>query len=130
MEWRETLLLNTLNSIIPSPTIEIMSTSRLLLSASLVVLAIAGCKQPEPDYTTVAVYPSQQQCGVEEKMMSCGEIAAYLRDTLKLRPERLVYVSSVGSDPLPKEDTSLERIAETITAVGFKDVRTANFDVK
>jgi hypothetical protein len=104
-----------------------MHSSKLLWLAPLLLLT-AGCKQPEPDYTIVAVYPSTQRCGVNEQMMTCGEVAAYLRDTLKLKPERQVTVSSVGIDPLPKEDQSLEKIAETITAAGFKDVRTARFD--
>ncbi len=104
--------------------------SRTVFCLVSLLLALSGCKPADRDHTTVAVYPSQQQCGVEEKMMPCGEIAAYLRDTLKLKPERLVYVSAVGSDPLPKEDTSLEKIAATLTAAGFTDVRTANFDVK
>lgn len=94
------------------------------------VLLLSGCKQPEPDYTTVAVYPTTQQCGVNEQMMTCDKVAVYLRDTLKLPPQRQVFVSSVGIDPLPKEDTSLEKIAETITAAGFKDVRTARFDMQ
>jgi|GEM_PF-2228993 len=93
-------------------------------------LLIVGCKEPEPDYTTVAVYPSTQQCGINEQMMTCDKVAAYLHDTLKLAPTRQVIVSSVGSDPLPKEDQSLEQIAATIAAVGFKDVRTARFDLQ
>ncbi len=104
-----------------------MKPNKLLFILPLFV-TLAACKPADPDHTTVAVYPSQQQCGGEEKMMSCGEIAAYMRDTLKLNPERRVFVSSVGSDPLPKEDSSLEKIAETITAAGFKDVRTSRFD--
>jgi hypothetical protein len=106
-----------------------MSTGRLMRLA-LPLLVLAGCKQPEPDYTTVAVYPTTKQCGVNEQMMTCDKVAAYLHDTLKIKPERQVIVSSVGIDPLPKEDQSLEKIAETITALGFKDVRTARFDVK
>ena len=101
-----------------------------LISFVLLSVMLAACKQPEPDYTTVAVYPTTQQCGVNEQMMTCDKVAAYLHDTLKIKSERQVIVSSVGSDPLPKEDQSLEKIAETITAVGFKDVRTARFDVK
>lgn len=106
-----------------------MNSSNLFRFA-LVLLLLTSCKQPEPDFTTVAVYPTTQQCGINEQMMSCGAVAAYLRDTLKIKPTRQVIVSSVGIDPLPKEDLSLEKIAETITAVGFKDVRTARFDVK
>jgi hypothetical protein len=94
------------------------------------LLMLASCKEPEPDYTTVAVYPTTQQCGIDEQMMTCDKVAAYLHDTLKLSPTKRIVVSSVGSDPLPKEDQSLEKIAETITAVGFKDVRTARFDVQ
>jgi hypothetical protein len=94
-----------------------------------VLLVLAACKQPEPDHTTVAVYPSTQQCGIDEQMMTCDKAAAYLHDTLKLKPDHQVIVSSVGIDPLSKEDQSLEKIADTITAVGFKDVRTARFDV-
>jgi hypothetical protein len=106
-----------------------VNTSNSVFFVTL-LLVLAGCKQPEPDYTTVAVYPTTQQCGVNEQMMSCDKVAAYLRDTLKIKPGRQVVVSSVGIDPLPKEDQSLEKIAETITAAGFKDVRTARFDMK
>jgi hypothetical protein len=104
-----------------------MNANTLVRLAPL-LLVLASCKEAEPDYTTVAVYPTTQQCGINEKMMACGAVAAYLHDTLKLSPTRQVIVSSVGIDPLPKEDQSLEKIAETITAVGFKDVRTARFD--
>lgn len=105
-----------------------MNTSALLSAGLLCVLS--GCKEPEPDYTTVAVYPTTQQCGVNEQMMVCAEVGTYLRDTLKIKPERQVIVSSVGSDPLSKEDASLNVIAAKIRESGFKDVRTANFDVK
>jgi hypothetical protein len=106
-----------------------MTSNKLILLAPL-LLILVSCKDPEPDYTTVAVYPTTQQCGINEQMMTCDQVAAYLRDTLKIKPTRQVIVSSVGIDPLPKDDLSLEKIAETITAVGFKDVRTARFDVK
>ena len=102
---------------------------RCLLSGA-VALSLCACKELPPDYTTVAVYPSQQRCGIEEQLMICGDVAAYLRDTLKLNQDRQVIVSEVGSDPLPKEDTSLELIAASITAVGFKDVRTARFSLQ
>ncbi len=104
--------------------------STTLFRLAPILLLLTGCKPPEPDYTTVAVYPTTQQCGVNEQMMPCQKVAAYLRDTLKIKPERQVIVSSVGIDPLPKDDSSLDKIAETITAIGFKDVRTARFDVK
>jgi len=94
------------------------------------LFTLSGCKEPPPDYTTVAVYPTAQRCGVDKQMMVCDDIAAYLRDTLKLKPERQIVVSSVGSDPLPKDDPSLNLIAATITAAGFKDVRTARFDLQ
>lgn len=104
--------------------------SWIAIATVVSLLGLSACKEPKPDYTTVAVYPSKQKCGVEEKMMDCGEVAVYLRDSLKLGANRLIYVSSVGGDPLPKEDTSLEKIAATITAIGYKDVRTARFDLK
>ncbi len=100
-----------------------------LIGFVLLPVMLAGCKPPEPDIT-VGVYPTTQQCGINEQMMTCDKVAAYLHDTLKIKPERQVIVSSVGSDPLPKEDQSLEKIAETITAVGFKEVRTARFDLQ
>lgn len=105
-----------------------MIAERILL---LVVAqsSLAACGLKQEDSVIVAVYPSKQQCGIEKSMMKCGEIAAYLRDTLKVRPERRVVVSAVGSDPLPKEDKSLGKIAETIRKVGYKDVRTANFEL-
>ncbi len=112
-------------SIENSPSIAVLA-----YIVGLLLLALAGCKELPPDYTTVAVYPTTQRCGVNDQMLVCGEVAAYLRDTLKLKLGRQIIVSSVGSDPLPKEDQSLEKIAETITAAGFKDVRTARFDMQ
>lgn len=100
----------------------------VFISASLLLLA--GCKQSESGYTTVAVYPTAQQCGVNEQRLACDQVAAYLRNTLKLQSGQPIIVSSVGSDPLPKEDPSLDRIAATLTAADFKDVRTARFDLR
>lgn len=114
---------------------ELMSKSNTLLSSTLSLCALAlctltGCNVDEQESITVAVYPTTQRCGINEQMMICGEVGAYLRDTLKLKPDRSIIVSAVGIDPLPKDDNSLNKIAETIKAVGFKDVRTANFDVQ
>jgi hypothetical protein len=106
-----------------------MRSTTVLFVISLLV-AVSGCGSPQNDTVIVAVYPSRQQCGVEKEMMTCGEIAAYLRDTAKINPERRVVVSAVGADPLPKNDTSLNKIAATIRALGYTDVRTANFDMK
>jgi hypothetical protein len=99
-------------------------------SVVMLLCALTGCGQLPEESVIVAVYPSRQQCGIDQKMMKCGEIAAYLRDTLKLKTDREVVVSAVSSDPLPKRDDSLDRIAVTIRDAGFKDVRTANFDMK
>jgi hypothetical protein len=106
-----------------------MNPSKFTRLAPLILL-LTSCKEPEPDYTTVAVYPTTQRCGINEQMMTCDKVAAYLHDTLKIKPDRQIIVSSVGADPLPKEDQSLEKIAATITAIGFKDVRTARFDMQ
>lgn len=120
MEWREALLLK----------FNLMKLTSLRIAGLPVVMLLAACAPADPGYTTVAVYPSRQQCGIDERMMSCPEVAVYLRDTLKLQPDRLVYVSAVSSDPLPKGDASLDSIAKSLADVGFKDVRTANFDLK
>jgi hypothetical protein len=105
-----------------------MEVKTILFGA--LALMLTGCDTSQYESVIVGVYPSRQQCGIDKEMMKCGEIAAYLRDTLKIKPERRVVVSAVSSDPLPKNDTSLNKIAVTIRDVGFKDVRTANFDVK
>lgn len=104
------------------------SISVLLIGTALTVLS--GCELPQNESVIVAVYPSRQQCGINKERMTCGEIAAYLHDTLKVKSDRRVVVSAVGADPLPKNDTSLDKIAETIRAVGYTNVRTANFNMK
>ncbi|MGC3982574.1 MAG: hypothetical protein QM808_15100 [Steroidobacteraceae bacterium] len=97
-----------------------MNIAKSLLPGLMLSLVLAGCKESEPDYTTVAVYPSQQRCGINEQMMICGDVGTYLRDTLKLKPERQVIVSAVGVDPLPKDDRSLEIIADKVREAGSR----------
>ena len=91
---------------------------------------LAGCDTSQYESVVVAVYPSRQQCGIDKEMRKCGEMAAYLRDTLKIKATRRVVVSAVSADPLPKNDHSLDKIAETLKTAGYTNVRTANFDVK
>ena len=130
MEWREALLLKFR---LPMPISEgegtFMKLTICLLAVGLLP-ALSACEFQEEESVIVAVYPSRQQCGIEKEMMKCGEIAAYIHDTLKIASGRRVVVSAVGIDPLPKDDRSLEKIAETIRAQGYTDVRTANFDMK
>lgn len=94
------------------------------------LLLLAGCDTSQYESVIVGVYPSRQQCGVGQEFMKCGEVAAYLRDTKKVKPQREIVVSAVSSDPLPKTDRSLEKIAQTIRDAGYTDVRAVNFDFK
>jgi hypothetical protein len=98
-------------------------------TVGVVVIGLAACKEPEPQYTTVAVYPSTLACVVNDVSVACQEIAIYLRDTLKLKPDRQIIISAVFSDPINKESPLLDQIAEGVRKVGYKDVRTANFDL-
>jgi hypothetical protein len=106
-----------------------MKQTRILSFIGVLAL-LPGCGLQQPESVIVAVYPSRQQCGVKKEMMKCGEIAAYLSDTLKLKTDREVVVSAVSSDPLPKLDKSLDKIAQTIRDRGYKKIRTVNFDMK
>jgi hypothetical protein len=129
VEWREALLLKFLAHLpLTGARGELMKPITVLLFLNMLLLT--GCGLQPEESVIVAVYPSRQQCGVEQQMMSCKEIAAYLHDRLKLKTDKKVVVSAVGIDPLPKDDTSLNKIAATIKDLGFQDVRTANFDVK
>jgi hypothetical protein len=96
---------------------------------SAVLAGLSACSMSEDVYATVAVYPSKQQCAIDEQYMNCGEVGEYLRDTLKVGRNRVIFVSAVGMDPIPKDDTSLDLIAQRIRNVGYTDVRTANFDL-
>lgn len=80
---------------------------------------------------TVVVYPVAKRCTVkpteQEVEVDCMQVGVYLRDTLKINPARQVDVSLSGSDNVPKEDQSVDKVAELIRAAGFKDVRTWRF---
>lgn len=130
MEWCEALLLKfRLPMSITGCEGAFMKLTKCLLVIGLLPV-LSACNLQEEESVIVAVYPSRQQCGIEKQMMKCGEVAAYIHDTLKIQSGRRVVVSAVGIDPLPKDDRSLGKIAETIRAQGYTDVRTANFDMK
>lgn len=90
---------------------------------------LTGC-QPPPKEVIVAVYASTLACVINDKPIRCEETAIYLRDTLKIPANRRIYISAVSSDPVPKDNPLLDRIAEGVRKVGYTDVRTSNFDFK
>lgn len=105
-----------------------MRTSSELLTLVLFLCTLTGCKVEEQEAITVAVYPTTQQCAIKEQAVDCAQVGAYLRDALKIKPERQVVISFTGSDSGSKEDPILNDIAAEVRAAGFKDVRTARFD--
>ncbi len=102
---------------------------RRILIACLCSGLLTGCKPP-PKEVVVAVYASTMACVINDKPVRCEETAIYLRDTLKTPANRRIIISAVSSDPLPKDNPLIDRIAEGVRKVGYTDVRTANFDFK
>lgn len=78
----------------------------------------------------MVVYQTTQRCTIKDQPVDCAQVAAYLRDTLKIKPERQVVVSFTGADSGSKEDPILDAVAAEVRTAGFKDVRTARFDFK
>ena len=114
----------------PTRILESMPTSQSLLTLALTLCTLAGCNVKDQEAITVAVYPTTQRCAVQEQTVDCAQVGTYLRDTLKLKPEREVVASFTGMDPGSKDDPILDRIAAEIRAAGFKNVRTARFDLQ
>jgi hypothetical protein len=104
---------------------------------SLIVIAVAslvtGCGVNQEVPLTVVVYPITKRCTVKpavqdpEQQVDCMQLGTYLRDILKINATRQINVSLSGSDNVPKEDPSIDRVAELIRAAGFKDVRAYRF---
>ena len=106
------------------------NNSRIAPAIVMLLSGLTACKEPEPDYTTVAVYPSTLACVVKEVPVQCEQVAIYLRDTLKVGANHQIIVSEVSSDPVSKEDVLLDRIADGVRKIGYKNVRTSSFDLK
>jgi len=104
-----------------------MSKTVASSTMALLLCSLTACKIDEQEAVTVVVYRSTQQCTVKEKPVDCAQVGTYLRDTLKLKPERQIAVSFTGSDPGSKEDPILDTVASIVRAAGFKDVRAIRF---
>jgi hypothetical protein len=107
-----------------------MTSYRSGIVAAIVFIATScGVNQETP--LSVVVYPAVKRCTVvqaeKELEVECTQLGAYLRDTLKISVGRQINVSFSGAESVPKEDTSIDRIAEVIRAAGFKDVRAYRF---
>lgn len=107
-----------------------MITSRIPLAVLLSLCTLVGCNVAEKDEVIVAVYPTTKRCAIREQPVDCAQAGVYLRDTLKIKPEREVVASFTGSDPGSKDDPILDNVAADIRASGFKNVRTARFDLQ
>ena len=107
-----------------------MRAAIVLLTATLIVACDVNQELP----ITVVVYPSEKRCTVKqdekETPVDCAQLGAYLRDTLKIASKRQVDVSTSASENVPKEDQSIDRIAEVIRASGFTDVRVWRFGMQ
>jgi len=97
--------------------------------AAAISIASCGVNQEAP--LSVVVYPNVKRCTVvqheKEQEVECMQLGVYLRDTLKINAARQINVSFSGSDTVPKEDPSIDRVAELIRQSGFKDVRAYRF---
>ena len=104
--------------------------SLFAIAATAAALAASGCDGSQQEPITVAVYARAGRCTVKEQDVPCNEVAAHLKDTLKIALGREIDVSLTGGEDVPKEDKSIDLIAESIRALGYKDVRTWRFDTK
>ncbi len=102
-----------------------------LLQIFTIVIAITGCNLEQEKPITVVVYPVAKRCAIsqqdKEQDVDCTQLGTYLRETLKISASRQINVSLSGSDPTPKDDKTIDRIAEQIRATGYKDVRAYRF---
>jgi hypothetical protein len=100
-----------------------------LVAAAVFTVTSCGVNQESP--LSVVVYPTAQRCTVvqqeKELPVECAQLGAYLRDTLKINAGRRINVSFSGAESVPKEDASIDRVAELIRESGFKDVRAYRF---
>lgn len=99
----------------------------LALVIAMIVMSLAACNAEQEAAITVVVYPTVKRCAIKEQPVECAQLGAYLHDTLKIDVNRRVYVSVAGTDPISKEDTSIDRIAALIRVSGYKDVRALRF---
>ena len=103
------------------------------LSVLAVAVFVTACGVNQEPPLTVVVYPIAKRCTVklsaqeQEQPVDCTQLGTYLRDTLKINAARRINVSLSGSDNTPKEDPSIDRVAQLIRASGFTDVRAYRF---
>ncbi len=94
---------------------------------AFVMMTLAACNLEHDTPVSVVVYPTIKRCAIKEQPVDCGQLGIYLRDTLKIDANRRVDVSVAGTDPISKDDKSIDRIADLIRAAGYKDVRALRF---
>jgi hypothetical protein len=90
--------------------------------ASLIFAIMAGC-QAAPDDSrgpelTVAMSAVKGECQIHSANMTCNEVPAYLRDTLKLPSDTFISVSAQDNTPL---DT-MPPLIDALKAAGFTSV--------
>jgi hypothetical protein len=98
----------------------------LLITCAL-WLSACNTEQYEPIY--VAVYVGTKSCAIKDVPLDCKQLPEYLRDTLKVKPDREITVSTTGTEEVSKEDQTIDRIAEYIRANGFSNVKAVRFQL-
>jgi hypothetical protein len=92
-------------------------------------LALAACNTEQYEPIHIAVYVSTKSCAIKEVPLACEQLPQYLKETLKVKPDREITVSVAGTEDVSKEDKTIDRIAELIRAAGFTDVKAVRFQI-
>jgi hypothetical protein len=96
-----------------------------------VAFGVAACDVNQEMPLTVVVYPIVKKCAIKqqekEQEVECAKLGTYLHETLKVSANRQINVSLTGTDPVSKDDKSIDNVAELIRTAGYKDVRTWRF---
>jgi hypothetical protein len=100
------------------------------LSIALCFLTLAACNAERFEPVHIAVYPSTMSCAIKDTPLDCSQLPDYLANTLKVTANREITVSFAGTEEVPKEDKSIDRIAELIRKAGYKNVNVYRFGLK
>jgi 5-deoxy-D-glucuronate isomerase len=92
-------------------------------------LFLSACNTEQYEPIHIAVYVSTKSCSIKEVPLDCQQLPQYLKETLKVKPDREITVSVTGTEDVSKEDQTIDRIAEYIRANGFTDVKAVRFQL-
>jgi hypothetical protein len=92
-------------------------------------LLLSACNTEQYEPIHIAVYPSTKSCAVKEVPLDCKQLPQYLKETLKVKLDRVIVVSYAGTEEVTKEDPAIDRIAELIRSAGFTDVKAVRFQI-